>query len=87
MYQKQKKQRTKKEKQLIQQYKDLQIAGHNPDISKQYQLEVDALYTKKEQRESYKKNNIKFIEEHAKQCLMPSCVRKYKHYKKTGKIT
>lgn len=86
MYQKKQKTRTTKEKQLIQQYKDLQIAGHDPDIPKQYQKEVDALYTKKEQRQAYKINNIQFMEEHAKKCLMPSCMRKYKLYKRTGKI-
>ena len=79
--------RTKKEKELIQQYKEQQIAGHNPTIPRKYEKEVFALYTKKEQREAYKVNNIQFMEEHAKKCSMPSCMRKYKLYKRTGKIT
>jgi serine/threonine-protein kinase RIO1 len=79
--------RTLSERKLIKKLKEELVTGKNPDIPKKYIGEVYALFTYKEIRENYKQGNIQFMEEHAKDCPMASCVRKYKHYKRTGKIT
>ena len=82
MYQKKQKIRTTKEKQLIQKYKEQEIAGENPHIPKKYIKDVQALYTKKEIKQSYIKGNILFMEEHAKNCGALSCTISYKKYLK-----